>query len=394
MDRPSSRGAYSTREVASLLGLSPEQIRSCVRAGFVSPQAGPRGELLFSFQDLVLLRTAKALLAARIPRRRIRIALENLHSQLPQGQPLTAVRISAQGHHVVARDGGDAWHPESGQTLLDFEVADLAREAAALEPCRFAPQASLGSAPPLRPTHPRPPSPPSPPRSFGGGTTPSPRTPSRHSAPPGFGNQRHAGRAAPEGGEMGALGLDAADAHAGTSDAADARAPDADDMEAADAADADRADADAADADAADADAAADWYENGVDLEAEDPAGAMAAYRRALELDPDLADAHLNLGRLLHEAGNLAAAERHYRQALAVDPDDALAAYNLGVALQDQHRPREAVAAYKQALALDSAFADAHFNLSGVYEQLGDKAAAFRHLRTYRSLTENSGPAG
>ena len=73
MDRPSPRGGYSTREVATLLGLSEAQIRSCARAGFVAPRVGPRGELLFSFQDLVLLRTAKALLAARIPQRRIRI---------------------------------------------------------------------------------------------------------------------------------------------------------------------------------------------------------------------------------------------------------------------------------------------------------------------------------
>jgi DNA-binding transcriptional MerR regulator len=351
MDRPSPRGAYSTREVASLLGLSPAQIRSCVRAGFVAPQPGARGELLFSFQDLVLLRTAKALLAARIPRRRIRIALENLHAQLPQGQPLTAVRISAQGHHVVARDGGDAWHPESGQTLLDFEVADLVREAAALEPRRLSPQASAPSllqAPGTRPNAegcapPRP-------GPFGGASFSLPRTPSRHPAAPGPENQRGAGTSAPGSGETAEAGKHRFDA-------------------------------------------AADWYEQGVDLEAENPAGAMTAYRRALDLDADLADAHLNLGRLLHEAGELAAAEGHYREALAIDPDDALAAYNLGVALQDQQLPREAVAAYEHAIALDPAFADAHFNLSGVYEQLGDKAAAFRHLRTYRSLTGNGGPA-
>src|SRR5260370_1505476 len=136
MDRPSPRGGYSTREVATLLGLSQAQIRACARSGSVAPPSGSRAQLLFSFQDLVLLRTARALLAARIPRRRIRIALENLHAQLPQGEPLTAVRIAAQGHHVVARDGGEAWHPESGQTLLDFDVADLAREAAALDPRR------------------------------------------------------------------------------------------------------------------------------------------------------------------------------------------------------------------------------------------------------------------
>jgi len=47
MDRPSPRGGYSTREVATLLGLSQAQIRSCARAGFVAPRLGPRGELLF-----------------------------------------------------------------------------------------------------------------------------------------------------------------------------------------------------------------------------------------------------------------------------------------------------------------------------------------------------------
>jgi tetratricopeptide (TPR) repeat protein len=306
MDRPSPRGAYSTREVASLLGLSQAQIRSCARAGFVTPQVGTRGELRFSFQDLVLLRTAKALLAARIPRHRIRKALQNLHSQLPQGQPLTAVRISAQGHQVVARDGGDAWHPESGQTLLDFEVADLAREAAA----------------------------------------------------------RFGGPGAARGGSSAAIRGVASAAPAGTDDGATSGL-------------------------GLFEDSAGDWYERGVELEAVDPAVAAAAYRRALELAPGLADAHLNLGRLLHEGDDLAGAETHYRQALALCPEDALAAYNLGVALQDQQRLREAAAAYEQALARDPAMADAHFNLSGVYEQLGEKAAAFRHLRTYRTLTES-----
>jgi tetratricopeptide (TPR) repeat protein len=333
MDRPSLHGGYSTREVAALLGMSEAQIRSCARAGFVAPQVGPRGELLFSFQDLVLLRTARALLAARIPRRRIRIALQNLHAQLPQGQPLTAVRISAQGHHVVARDGGEAWHPESGQTLLDFEVADLAREAAALEPRRPTPLASVPPAGEYQDGRSRRPT-------ASPGPSPFPWAPTSRTAQP---------PTAPPSGSAssGSPGSGAS---------------------------------------------AADCYELAVALEADDPAAAEAAYRQALAIDPDLADAHLNLGRLLHESGNPAAAETHYREALAIDPDDALAAYNLGVALQDQQRPRDAADAYEQALGLDPTLADAHFNLSGVYEQLGEKAAAFRHLRTYRSLTGNGGP--
>lgn len=125
-------GGYSTRDVAALLGLTVAQVRSCVRAGFLSPEQGSRGEYRFSFQDLILLRTAKGLLAARVPHRRIVLALKNLREQLPEGRPLTGVRISAQGHHVVVRDGGEVWNPESGQALLDFEVSELARDAASL----------------------------------------------------------------------------------------------------------------------------------------------------------------------------------------------------------------------------------------------------------------------
>src|SRR4030095_2999356 len=102
-------------------------IRSYVRAGFLSPQQGPRGEYSFSFQDLALLRTAKELLAARVPRRRVRLALQKLREQLPEDRPLRGVRISAQGQHVVARDGREVGDPESGQALFDFELSELAR---------------------------------------------------------------------------------------------------------------------------------------------------------------------------------------------------------------------------------------------------------------------------
>src|SRR5215207_3200062 len=87
-DRPAPPTGYSTKDVAALLGLSPAQVRSYVRAGFLSPQQGSRGEYYFSFQDLVLLRTAKGLLAARVPRRRVRLALQNLREQLPSDRPL------------------------------------------------------------------------------------------------------------------------------------------------------------------------------------------------------------------------------------------------------------------------------------------------------------------
>src|SRR3989442_1495715 len=105
---------YTTEEVARLLGLSPAQIRSYTRAGFLSPSparaAGGRGELRFSFQDLVLLRAAKGLMAARIPAAKIRSSLRRLKQQLPRGRALSELRITAEGHRVVARDGAPAWY--------------------------------------------------------------------------------------------------------------------------------------------------------------------------------------------------------------------------------------------------------------------------------------------
>jgi len=76
---------YTSRDVAKVLGLTVAQVRGFARDGFLTPGRGPRGELLFSFQDLVILRTAKGLVAARIPTRRIRRALRRLRRSSPAG---------------------------------------------------------------------------------------------------------------------------------------------------------------------------------------------------------------------------------------------------------------------------------------------------------------------
>lgn len=135
-----------------------------------------------------------------------------------------------------------------------------------------------------------------------------------------------------------------------------------------------------------------DWFERGVELELVSAEDAVTAYENALELNPRHADAHVNLGRLLHEARRLAQAELHYRAALAPGPH-ATAAYNLGIVLEDRQRQKEAVSAYLRALDADPHMADAHYNLSRLYEQLGDEASALRHLKSYRALTQGTGRA-
>jgi tetratricopeptide (TPR) repeat protein len=137
-------------------------------------------------------------------------------------------------------------------------------------------------------------------------------------------------------------------------------------------------------------------YQDGCAQEAVDSAAAARCYERALAGRPDLADAHNNLGRLIHESdspGRLATAESHYRLAICVEPEVALYWFNLGVSVEDQGRTSEAIAAYEVALALDSSLADAHFNLARLLELVGRRGAdelalrrAMRHLVSYKNL--------
>jgi tetratricopeptide (TPR) repeat protein len=114
---------YSVRDVQRVLSLSRSTLRSLIRVGFVKPERGPRREYRFSFQDLIVLRTARSLLEARIPRGRIRRSLEALRRNLPDTLPLSGLSICAVGERVVVRDGQTHWHAESGQYLLGLEVS-------------------------------------------------------------------------------------------------------------------------------------------------------------------------------------------------------------------------------------------------------------------------------
>jgi tetratricopeptide (TPR) repeat protein len=127
---PPSMKVYNAKTVAKMLHLSVGQVRSYARAGFLTPERGPRGEYRFSFQDLILLRTAKGLIASRIPPHKVRRTLKSLSEKLPTGRPLSGLRIAAEGDQIVVRDGDSIWDPESGQAHLNFEVASLARRVA------------------------------------------------------------------------------------------------------------------------------------------------------------------------------------------------------------------------------------------------------------------------
>jgi tetratricopeptide (TPR) repeat protein len=277
---------FGTAEVGRILNVSPQRIRDLVYAGLCKPAR--RGRIYqFSFQDLVMLRAARALLQQKVPGRRVRRALRELIKQLPEGRPASGVKVYADGTNVAVRYGSTAWHPASRQMVFLFEVDQLARDARVLAPGR---------------------------------------SKRRASAP-------------------------AADEHTRS---------------------------------------ASMWFERALLLEERhDVVGAAAAYRRALELDPSMADAAINLGRLVHQDGDPREAARLYHIALEHSPEDPIAHYNLALALEDQDHRHEAVLHYQRAVTLAPDFADAHFNLSRLFERMGLHRQAVRHLLVYKKLTES-----
>ncbi len=119
----------------------------------------------------------------------------------------------------------------------------------------------------------------------------------------------------------------------------------------------------------------------------ERPSEAEAAYRRALELKPDFADANYNLGVLLKSTDRLAEAEAAFRSALQFKPDFADTHYNLALLLQGRKHLTEAEASYRRALELKPDFANAHNELGVLLKDrkhLPEAEAAFRRALEFK----------
>jgi tetratricopeptide (TPR) repeat protein len=112
---------YGVRDVEKLLRLPRSTIRTFIEAGFVTPSRGPRNAWQFSFQDLIVLRTAQALANSNVPRQRITRSVKELRRHLPDSMPLSGLSIGAVGDRVVVKEGASRWQAESGQYLLAFE---------------------------------------------------------------------------------------------------------------------------------------------------------------------------------------------------------------------------------------------------------------------------------
>ncbi len=121
-DVSSREERYSLRHVEQSTGLSRAVIDGLVEAGCVTPQRGPGNQRRFSFQDLMLLRTAHDLRQAKVTPKRIVEALGTLRAALPAGAALTGMRVSAMGSRVIVRDREGAREAASGQFVIDFDA--------------------------------------------------------------------------------------------------------------------------------------------------------------------------------------------------------------------------------------------------------------------------------
>jgi tetratricopeptide (TPR) repeat protein len=302
---------FSTKDAARILGVTEDQIRTYARLGEIVPLRGPGGRLEFEFPHLLLLKTTKGLLEAGVPARRLRRVWSSLKRQLEKELPLTSITIFADGERAVAWDGTAAWRPDSGQFLLNFDVADVAERAVEeeLEPATIV---------------------------FAEGD-----------------EEEFAGE--PEGAAASSRGLGTLVAPADASFTAE------------------------------------QWFQLGCELEGESVLEARQAYMQTIALDPDFGDAHLNLGRLEHEAGELGKAEAHYREAVRCSPGEPTYHFNLGVLLEDRDRSDEAVLAYERVVGADPFHADAHYNLGLLLETKGRRSDAMRHLMIARRLYAGAG---
>ena len=105
---------------------------------------------------------------------------------------------------------------------------------------------------------------------------------------------------------------------------------------------------------------------------------ALGSYRKALSLKPDYSEAYLNMGNVLKDQGSLEGAFAAYKKALSIKPDYSEAYFNMGNALKDQEKYEEAIAAYNKAINLKPDYSEAYLNIGNVLKDQGKLKEAIK----------------
>jgi tetratricopeptide (TPR) repeat protein len=134
---------------------------------------------------------------------------------------------------------------------------------------------------------------------------------------------------------------------------------------------------------------AEDYFRAGSELDDGDESkreAAAANYRKALECDPYLVAALINLANVHYSRDELAEAQALYERAIGLESDFFEAHFNLGNIYHDLGRFAEAQECYSEALKLNPFYADAHFYLAVTFEKMGQPQDARPHWRSYQQL--------
>jgi tetratricopeptide (TPR) repeat protein len=124
---------YTSKDVASIIGISESRVRYWAQTGVVGPSERANGRSVYNFGDLVSVKAAKQLLDGGVTLQRARKNLEALRAQLGDDRPLARLRVRSDGERVVvSSDDGATFEPLTGQLVLDFDVGELHGQLAAL----------------------------------------------------------------------------------------------------------------------------------------------------------------------------------------------------------------------------------------------------------------------
>lgn len=122
MAAPEARQVYSRAEIRRILKLTEAQLRRWEELKLIAPA------WQYGFKELLALRAILKLRRARRPAAQIRRAVEALAAKLDGvTDPLTELKLYAQGKHIHVEVGGRAMEAESGQLLLDFDQGEMNR---------------------------------------------------------------------------------------------------------------------------------------------------------------------------------------------------------------------------------------------------------------------------
>jgi len=134
------------------------------------------------------------------------------------------------------------------------------------------------------------------------------------------------------------------------------------------------------------------WFQRGLTLEETGApvSEAVAAYRKAVEINPHAPGALVNLGTIAFRMRRLKEAEAFYARALEADPEYALAHFNLGNLHDEQGNVDEARRFYLAAIRLNPRYADAFFNLALLCERNGEILQAIGYWQAYLKLDGTS----